>query len=226
AEAAADHLELALGRAVDHVVDRGACIAEIVSEARPLLGQAREDEATIALDARQLHHAVARIGEIDRRALIASLHRNAAQRAVGAVGPAVIAAAEEADIALAIAHHFGAAMAAAIMEHIDLAVAVPAYHHRLSADGCGDIIARVLHLALMPDPYPGAAEDALHLNLEKGGIDIDVAMNAVGLDQRADRRGVIGRHRVPPSLRSCRNASPDFLHGHGPRCAQCAKGIA
>ena len=52
-EAAADDLELAGRRAIDHVVDRRARIAEIGGEIRPVRGEAGEDEAAVILDARQ-----------------------------------------------------------------------------------------------------------------------------------------------------------------------------
>ncbi len=51
------------------------------------------------------------------------------------------------------------------------------------------IVARVGHLALVPDIDPGAREDALHLQREDGGVGIERAVNAARLDERPHVRG-------------------------------------
>ena len=69
-------------------------------------------------------------------------------------------------MALALVDHLGAAMGAAVEQHLHAAVAVAAHDHRLAAELGGDVVAGLRHLAGMPDEQPGAAEDALHLELE------------------------------------------------------------
>ena len=46
----------------------------------------------------------------------------------------------------------------------------------------------------MADEQPGAAEDALHLQLEQVGIGIDAPVHAAGLDQLGDLVGVSVAH--------------------------------
>src|SRR5262249_24085420 len=108
--------------------------------------------------------------------------------------PAVVAAGEPRRVALALVHHLGAAMAAAVEQHVHLAVAVTHHDHGLAAELGGDVIAGRGNLARMPDIEPGAAEDALHLELEDRGIGIDVAVHAAGLDQLRDVIGVSVAH--------------------------------
>src|SRR5258706_5476578 len=167
AKAAADDLELAGRRAIDHVVDRGTRGAEIACEVRSLRGQAGEDEAAIVLDARHRHHREARVAGYEAGALIAVPERNGVQRAIGLVGPSVVAAAEELDVALAIADDLGAAMAAAVIDNMHRAVCVPAHDDGLAADRLRQIVPRLCHLAVMPDIDPGTPEDALHFELEQ-----------------------------------------------------------
>src|SRR6266700_298247 len=193
-ETAADDLELAGGSAVDHVVERRAGVAEICREVRTLLGKAGKDKATIILDPRHMHHRQTRIGRVEPGPLVAVLERNRMQRAVGLIGPAVVAAAEELDVALAVADHLGAAMAAAIVEDVDGAVAVPAHHHRLPAERRRDVIARTCHLAVVADIDPGPTENPFHLELEELGVDVDIAVDTVRPDELPDRRTII-RHR-------------------------------
>src|SRR6516165_2858065 len=56
-EHAAGDLDLAVGRAIDHVVERGGHVAERVLEARSVARTAREDEAAVALRPRHRQHA-------------------------------------------------------------------------------------------------------------------------------------------------------------------------
>src|SRR5260221_8847160 len=194
AEAAADDLELAGRRAIDHVVDRGARGPEIAREVGALRGEAGEDEAAIVLDARHRHHREARVAGCEAGALIAVPKRDGVERAIGLVGPAVVAAAEGLDVALAIADDLGAAMAAAVIDNMHGTIRVPAHDDGLAADGRRQIVARLRHLAVMPDIDPGAPEDALHFQLEQLRVDIDVAVNAIRLHKVPDRPAVI-RHR-------------------------------
>src|SRR5260221_3542853 len=140
-----------------------------------------------------MHHGIRRIAGIELGSLVAPLERHGEQRAVGAVGPAVVAAAEMPDVALAVADHLGAAMAAAVVEDMHGAVAVPAHDDGLPAERRRDVVAGLRHLAVVADIDPGPPEDPRHLELEQLGIDIDVAVNAFRFDQLADRRAVV-RH--------------------------------
>ena len=81
---------------------------------------------------------------------------------------------------------FGAAVGAAVEQHLHAAVAVARHDHRLAPELGGDVVTRIRHLAAVADEQPGAAEDALHLEFENLGIGIDAPVHAAGLDERGD----------------------------------------
>jgi hypothetical protein len=73
-----------------------------------------------------------------------------------------------------------------------------AHHdHRLAAEFGGDVIARIGHLAHMADIEPGAAENALHFQLEEVGIGVHAPMHASAFDELADLVGVAVTHVKP-----------------------------
>ena len=87
--------------------------------------------------------------------------RHADQFAVGAVAPPVIGAGEDRRVALVVAAHLHAAMAARIEKDMDLAGAVAAQDHRFLAHPRNKEIAGVGDLAFMPDKQPGPGEQPL-----------------------------------------------------------------
>src|SRR5262249_56417464 len=60
----------------------------------------------------------------------------------------------------------------------------------------------VFDLALVPDIDPGGAEDAFHLQLEDGGIGVELAVHATGCDQ-AGKLGIDVSHRLIPRRLPC-----------------------
>src|SRR5216684_1451231 len=100
-------LHLALGGAVAHVVEGDTRGAEELGERRAILGEAREHEAAVALDARCLLHAAIGIVRAEAGAGVARFHhRDLAQPAVVVEGPGVVRAAEElAGVAVPVAAH-------------------------------------------------------------------------------------------------------------------------
>jgi hypothetical protein len=52
----------------------------------------------------------------------------------------------------------------------------------------GEAVPRLLDLAGMAEQQPGAAEDALHLQVEQRGVGADRAVRPIRLDQRGDGR--------------------------------------
>ena len=97
-------------------------------------------------------------------------------------------------MAAALVGDFGAAVGAAVEQHVDAAVAVPRHDHRLPPEFGGEIIARIGDLAGMADEQPGPPENPLHLQFEDIRIGIDAAVDASGLDQFCDRSGVPIHH--------------------------------
>src|SRR6185436_17104746 len=92
-EHAAGGLDLALGRAIDHIVERSRHVAEPFLETRPVALAAREHEAAIALHPRRLHHRQLRILGVEALR-IAVIERYRLEASIEMVGPAVIAAGE------------------------------------------------------------------------------------------------------------------------------------
>ena len=172
--------ELAVRRAIDEIVDVALHRPDMVLEARSMRGQAGEHEAAVFADARGA-------GEVEVRAIeaiaAAFRHRHAHELAVGVVVPAVIAADEPLGVALAFVHHLGAAMGAAIEQHVDAVVVMPRHDDGLAAEFGRDVVARVGDLAGVADVQPGAPEDALHFEFEDIRIGIDPPVNPARLDQ-------------------------------------------
>ena len=83
-------------------------------------------------------------------------------------------------------------MRAAVDDHADPAAILPDHHDRLAAHARGEVIARVSHLALVPEHQPRAAEDALQLELEDRRVGVQRAVHAVGLHQH--RELLVGGH--------------------------------
>ena len=125
------------------------------------------------------------------RALVAALERDRAQAAVGVVGPGVVRAAEElAGVAGRRADDARALVRAAVHQDANAAVVVADRDQRPAGDLDRDVVARVRHLALVADVAPGVGEEVLLLEREDLGVDVEVAVDAVGLDQGADRVGI------------------------------------
>ena len=99
------------------------------------------------------------------------------------VNPTMIGALEPRGVALELGTDPGAAMAATVEHQMHLAVGMAAHDHRLAAQGRGDVIAGIRHLAIMADDQPRAREYALHLELEHLGTGIEIAMHPVGSNQ-------------------------------------------
>ena len=73
-----------------------------------------------------------------------------------------------------------------------------AHHdHRLAPDLQGLELARLRDLRLMAAIDPGSFEDVRHLQVEKGGVGVDRAVDAVGLDQVVDVESGHGSLLVP-----------------------------
>ena len=115
-EHAAGRLDLAVRRAVDHVVERRGHVAERFFQVRPVGRFAREDEAAIALHPRHRLHRHLRIADLEV-ARIAVVERHGLEPAVEMIGPAVIAAGEFVGVALLGRHHHRAAVGALVADH-------------------------------------------------------------------------------------------------------------
>ena len=100
---------------------------------------------------------------------------HADQLAVGAVAPAVIGAGEDGRVALVVAAHLHAAVAAGVEEDVDLAFPVAAQDHRFLAHARDEEVAGVRDLALVADEQPGAGEQPLQLLLVDLLVDEDLA---------------------------------------------------
>jgi hypothetical protein len=134
-------------------------MARIGAKSAAVLGQADEDVAADAFASDRLQAELALV-EIRRP----SGGRTAA--AVELVGPLVIGADELCRRAFLGVADAAAAMAAGIVEGVDLALLVAHQHDRIVADLHGDVAARLRQLAIMADEQPVAIPDQLHVELE------------------------------------------------------------
>ncbi len=188
----------AVGRTIDQIVDVALHRTDMVLEARPALGEAREHEAAIFADARRSRQPECVLVE----ALAAALgYGDSGELAVGIERPSVIAACEPLGVAAPVVDHLGAAMSAAVEQHVNLAVAVPCHDDRLAAELGGYVVARIGHLTGVTDKQPSAAENAFHFQLKQTGIGVDAPVHASRLDQFGDVVGVSVAHPFGPLRR-------------------------
>lgn len=91
--------------------------------------------------------------------------------------------------------NLGAAMRAAIMKGINLAVFVAGDDNPVAAHTGSEEIARVLELALMPEPEPDTAENAFHFFFE----DIRIRIQPPADASAPDNFSQISGHSLFPS---------------------------
>src|SRR5262245_63120881 len=101
----------------------------MVLEARSFRCEAREHEAAILADPQRTREAERLLVEIGGTAF---RHRHGRQPSIGVEAPAVVAAGEPRRAAPALVDHLGAAMGAAVEQHVYLAVAMTHHDHRLA----------------------------------------------------------------------------------------------
>src|ERR1700710_99885 len=119
---------------------------------------------------------------------------HADQGAIGAVTPAVIGAGEDRRVAIVVAAHLHAAMAARIEEDMHRAGAVAAENYRLLAHSRDKEIASLWDLAFMADEQPGTGKNALLLLGIDVVIDEDLAADLSRCE--IDEAGMITPHFV------------------------------
>ncbi|MNM31919.1 hypothetical protein D3C81_425050 [compost metagenome] len=161
-------------------------------QVHPLLGRAEEvfQRLDVVLEGGENHAGVAfgaqadqwQLGLVDAVA-VAFRVRDAAQRAVQGIAPAVVRADEAVGLALLVLADRGATVAAAVEQHVDAFLAITHHDHRLLADVGGLVAAGFGDFALVGDPDPGAVEDLFQLGVEQRRVGVQRGMDAVGLDQ-------------------------------------------
>ena len=183
--------ECAFRRPIDEIVDVRLDRPDMVLEARTVGGKAREHEAAVFAGARRAAETEVLLAEVGSAAL---RDGDAGERAVGIEGPAVIEAGHPRRVAAALVDDLGAAMGAAVEEHVDRAVPMAGHHHRLPSELGGEVIAGIGNLAHVPDEQPSPPEDALHLELEDVRVGVDPLVDAAGLDEVGDLCGTSVAH--------------------------------
>ncbi|MEA3221297.1 MAG: hypothetical protein OZX49_02418 [Immundisolibacter sp.] len=160
---------------VDQQVDAAGGRPQVVAERRHRGVQAGEDEAAVAVHARQAAEAVLALVELWRVGAVLFLeHRR--QLAVEVEAPAVRRAAEVRHAALSLAQQRGAVVRTGVDEHADVAALVAADDDRLAPDGQGDEIARIRNLALVGQVHPAALEDAFQFQVEQFRVGVQAAV--------------------------------------------------
>ena len=219
-------LDLAFRRAVAHIVERDARIAQEFREGRPVAREAREHETAVRSDPRGALHGAVGVRRLHARAFVSLRQRNASNGAVEMKAPGVIGADETRS---RVARHrpaqLDAAVRTAVVEHMDAPLPVPHHDHRLASDLHGVIIARRLDLRFVPAIDPHLLEDLLDLPIEDFLIRVDGAVNAIRLNQLADRP-----HSLPPvvvtvivsMIACCSGAAIRILPSRDTLCAYLA----
>jgi hypothetical protein len=127
--------------------------------------------------------------------------RHAHERPGAVVRPGVVLAAKEVRVAAIQLADQGAAVAAPVVEHADLAIVSASDHDdRLDAEGRRLVIARLSDLRLVADIHPRGGKDAVQLVLEHvpvpvdAGVHLPVTHEVVGLPQSG------ATHSDPPRV--------------------------
>jgi hypothetical protein len=168
--------------AVERGVQIPARVAEVGLEARGVLGPGREDDAGVSLDA-GLDQTEGR--SVERVVIGLPLAGDMLERAVVAIGPAVIGAGETGGVSGVGATHPGTAVPTDVQECIDSAIAVAHDEDRVLAHIGRHEVARMRDLCFMTQEEPAAREDPFELLRVDLGIDEDPSTDkpVVGIDQ-------------------------------------------
>ena len=221
AQRGAHHFQLAHWRARHHIVQRGQHGGiEIAVEVRPRLAQAHEHEALVIAHTARFGQALGRRAVGQAGAFVVVLERHRHQLAVELVGPRVIGAAQElARIALAFMQQLAALVRAAVQAHGHRAVGLAQHDERLAGDLGRVVVARPGHQAGVAQEDPGTLPQPFLFEPVDPFADVNVAMDAVGLNQ-AGHRFVTGVRRHMRRLRhddpreACQAAAAGRTGGH------------
>ena len=187
AQAAAGDFELAFGGAIGHVVDRAQRVTKVSLEVLACVIDLDKDEAAVAAHMRHRGEPLGRFALVQAGVFIAFFQRNGEQRAVCFVGPRMVGAAKElAGVAAGGADQFGAFVGAAVHHDAHAVVAVTDHDQRATANFVGDPVASVGELTFMAHVVPGVGKKVFLLELKNFGVNVEVAVHAVGLHQGAD----------------------------------------
>src|SRR5258706_9205676 len=181
-EDAARDLELAAGCAIDQIVERCLGWPEELFQPGAVSRERGEDETAVE---RHAWHGF-QLEVFNRIYCISARKGDRLQLAGAVVAPAVVGADEALEVAATLGADQRATVRAAVDERADPAVILPDHHDRLASHSGGEVVTGAAHLALMPEHQPGAAEDALELQLEDRRIRIYGAVHAVGLHQHCE----------------------------------------
>ncbi|MCY1429030.1 hypothetical protein D9M71_449340 [compost metagenome] len=161
ADATADELGAALVVVEDDVEVPGHR-TKILGQTRRILSEGGEHQALVAVDTR-LAQALLRL--VEAALLVDSGFVHAAQRAVGAEGPAMIVADETAGVAGLGEAHLVAAVRTGVDQHLDRQVLLANHQHLVLAHGGSHIVASIGNLRLVGDEQPATGEYLLQLLL-------------------------------------------------------------
>ena len=198
AKAAASDLQLAFGRAVGHVVYGAERLAKVVLKALPHVMDLHENKATVDAHVLDGHQALRAFAGRKIRAHIAVFHRDGQQRAIGLVGPGVVGATEElAGVAASLADQARALVGAAVHHDAHAVVGVAHHDQRAPGDGHGQVVAGLGNLAVVARVVPGVGKKVLLFQREDVGVDVQVAVHLVWLNQGGNGlRVATVRHRL------------------------------
>ena len=98
-------------------------------------------------------------------------------------------------MAVALVDHLGAAMGAAVEQHLHRTITMAHHDDRLAAEIGGDEVAGIGRLAFVADEQPGAAENARHFQVEQVRVGVNAPVHAARLDELGDLVGVAVAHR-------------------------------
>ena len=181
------HLDFADGRAVAHVVEGNAGLAQKLRQRRTFAGQTGEDEAAVTVHPRRRLDAAVRVVAGHPGSLVPLGQRNGAHLAIEVETPGVVGTDEGgAGVAAQVAHQLDAAVRAAVVQDLDAAVALAHHDHRLAPDRHRVVVARRRHLRLVAAVNPGPLPDLFHFGVENRLVRVHALVHAIGVDELLD----------------------------------------
>ena len=162
-------------RLVDDLVDDDLGLAEVVLQRHRVRVEAAEQEAAIALEARDFFQVMRSVG-VELHRIFGRLHvLHFQQLARIGEAPAVERTGEGAFVAVLFPAQHRALVCAGINDRVQFTALVASDNHGLAANPGGVVVVVVGNLAFVRQVHPIALEDVFHLELKQIGVGEDVA---------------------------------------------------
>ena len=176
----AAHLHLSIAVAVQPFVDDLPGAGKVILQGRLFRIEAGEYETAVRTDPRHLQQVELPAFPVRAVGIVQGHGHGAARRIVS---PGVIGADKHPGISLVLAADLGAAVRAAVEQHVYITLNITSNDHRAPAKPACDKIPRYGNLTLMAHKHPGTGKNVAHLTPEQRLTGINRPVDAVFPDE-------------------------------------------